>query len=158
MLFNLAIGRTTPFILLFWLCTVNPARAAEPIGRWLFVDDGSSIEISPSPTPAEGLCGKLIQLPKTDTSITPAQRKQLCGITIIGALKISKAKPEEQIRLEGWVIDPEDLAKTDNPKRYAASLVVMSPVSAKLDVHGPFNIVLQSHRLIRPVLQTKACE
>jgi hypothetical protein len=158
MQFIFIIRRTTPFIFLLWLCIVNPTWATEPTGRWLFVDDGSGIEISPCPTPAEGLCGKLVQIPKTDASITPAQRKQLCGITIIGALKIGTAKQGEHIRLEGWVTDPEDLAKTDNPKRYAASLVVVSPVSAKLDVHGPFNIVLQSYRLIRPVLQTKACE
>jgi hypothetical protein len=147
-----------PFLFLLWLSSVNLVWAAEPTGRWLFIDDGSSIEISPCQAPEQGLCGKLVQLPKTDPSITPVQRKQLCGLTILGELKISKAKPEEQIRLEGWVIDPEDLSKTDNPKRYPASFVVMTPVSAKLDVHGPFNIVLQSHRLIRPALQAKACD
>jgi hypothetical protein len=143
---------------MIWLCFANPVRAADPTGRWLFADDGSGIEISACAAPTEGLCGKLVQLPKTDISITPTLRKQLCGATIIGALKNSAANPAEQFRLDGWVIDPEDLGKTDNPKRYVASLIVLSPVRAHLNVLGPFNLVLQSHRLIRPVLHTKACE
>jgi hypothetical protein len=152
------IRRTTPFIFMFWLGVTTKAWAAEPTGRWLFVDDGSGVEIRPCPIAADGLCGTLVQLPKSAASLTLAQRKQLCGITIIGALKIGTSKQGEKIRLEGWVIDPEDLSKTEHPKRYATSLVVTSNVSAKLDVRGPFNFVLESYRLIRPVVPAKVCE
>ncbi len=152
------IRRTTPFIFIFLLNVASTAWAAEPTGRWLFVDDGSGVEIKPCPIAADGLCGTLVQLPKSAASLTPAQRRQLCGVTIIGALKIGTPKLSEQIRLEGWVIDPEDLSKTEHPKPYAASLVVTSNVSAKLEVRGPFNIVLESYRLIRPVVPAMVCE
>jgi hypothetical protein len=159
--------RTTPFIALASLvaatATATPsatpsATAAEPKGRWLFVDDGSGVEIAPCATAVDGLCGMLVQLPKSAAALSPAQRKQLCGVAMIGALKTATPKAGEQARLEGWVIDPEDLARTDRPKRYAASLVLTSEVSARLDVHGPFNIVLESHRLLRPVAAAAACE
>jgi hypothetical protein len=150
--------RTTPFILIFWLSGAPTAWATEPTGRWLFVDDGSGVEIKPCPIAASGLRGTLVQLPKSAASLTLAQRKQLCGVTIIGALKIGTPKLDEKIRLEGWVIDPEDLSKTEHPKRYPTSLIVTSNVSAKLEVRGPFNIVLESYRLIRPVVPGTVCE
>jgi hypothetical protein len=150
--------RTTPFIFLLWLSVATTALATEPTGRWLFVDDGSGIEIKSCPIAADGLCGMLIHLPKSAASITPAQRKQLCGITMIGALKVGMPKPGEQTRLEGWVINPEEFAKTDQPKRYATSLIVTSNASARLDVRGPFSFVMESHRLMRPATPVLACE
>jgi hypothetical protein len=153
-----AFGRTTPFIFLPWLGVVAVAAAAEPTGRWQFVDDGSSVEIAPCTLAADGLCGALVRLPKRAAPVTPAERKQLCGMTMIGSLKAGTPKPGEQARLLGWVIDPEDLARTNQPKRHAASLVLTSNVSARLDVHGPLNVVLESHRLMRPIAPGPACE
>jgi hypothetical protein len=150
--------RTTPFFLASWLGLMAVAPAAEPKGRWLFVNDGSGVEIAPCPIATDGLCGALVQLPKSAASITPAERKELCGLTMLGALKAGKPKKDELLRLEGWVIDPEDLAKTDKPKRYNVSLVMSSDVSARLDIRGPLGIVLESHRLMRPVAAATACE
>lgn len=151
-------GRTTPYIFAPWLGIATPASAAEPTGQWLFVDDGSGVEIAPCPAAADGLCGTLVKLPKTAASIPPTERKRLCGLTMIGALKASMPKAGDQMRLDGWIIDPEELARTDQPKRYVTSLVLTSAVNARLDVRGPFSIVLESHRLMRPVAPAVVCE
>jgi hypothetical protein len=154
---SLFFGRTTPFFLASWLGLVVGASAAEPKGRWLFVDDGSGVEIAPCAIAADGLCGTLVQLPKSVTTITPAERKQLCGLTLLGALKVGKPKKSELLRLEGWVVDPED-PQTDPRKRYDVSLIMTSDVSARLEVRGPLGIVLESHRLMRPVVSATACD
>jgi hypothetical protein len=153
--------RTTPFVFSASLAAATAtasATAAEPQGRWLFADDGSGVEIALCAAAGDSLCGRLVQLPKSAASLSAAQRKQLCGVVMIGSLKTVTPKAGEQVRLEGWVIDPEDLARTDAPKRYTASLALTSNVSATLSVHGPFNIVLESHRLLRPVAPAAACE
>jgi hypothetical protein len=150
--------RTTPFFLVSWLGLVAGASAAEPNGRWLFVDDGSGVEIAPCPVAADGLCGTLVQLPNSAASITPAERKQLCGVTMLGALKVGKPKKDELIRLEGWVIDPENLAKTAEPTRYDVSMVMTSDVRARLDVRGPLGMVLESHPLMRSPASAPTCK
>jgi hypothetical protein len=132
--------------------------AAQPNGQWLFVSDGSGIDIGPCPIAADGLCGVLVKLPKATTPITPTERKQLCGMTMLGSLKFAAPKPSEQFRLDGWVLDPEDLARTDQPKRYSASFVMTSDMNARLDIRGSLNIVIESHRLMRPVAPSPACE
>jgi hypothetical protein len=150
-------GRTTPFLVVSWLGLVMVASAAEPKGRWLFVDDGSGVEVAPCPIAADGLCGTLVQLPKSSGSISAAERKQLCGLMMFGALKPGKPKKNELLRLEGWVADPEAL-QTDPPKRYDVSWIMTSDVSARIEVRGPLGIVLESHRLMRPVASAAACE
>jgi hypothetical protein len=153
------VRRITSFIItLLWLGVSAPVLATELTGHWMFVDDGSGVEIKPCPIAGEGLCGVLSQLPKSAAALTPTQRKQLCGVVMIGALKIGKPKAGEQMRLEGWVIDPEDLVKAEQPKRYATSFIMTSNSNARLDVRGPFNIVLESYRLTRPVAQAAVCE
>jgi hypothetical protein len=151
-------GRTTPFFISLWLGISVAATATEPTGRWLFVDDGSTVEIATCTTAADGLCGTLVQLPKSAARITPAERKRLCGLTMLGSLKVANPKKDELLRLDGWVLDPEDLAQTDQPKRYAASLIMTSHASARLDVRGPLNVVVESHRLIRPAAPAAECE
>jgi hypothetical protein len=153
----LFFGRTTPFISALLLGPLAVAAVAEPKGRWLFVDDGSVVEIAPCPITADGLCGTLVQLPKRAAPISALERKRLCGLTMLGALEVGKPKKDELLRLEGWVVDPED-PQTDPPKRYGASVIMTSDVSARLDVRGPLGIVLESHRLMRPVASATACE
>jgi hypothetical protein len=158
MKFSFNFGRTTPFVVFSWWGIAAAATAPEPTGRWLFVDDGSGIEIAACPAATDGLCGTLVQLPRSAAPITGAERKQLCGLTMLGSLKVGDPKRNELLRLDGWVLDPETLRRTDQPKRYAASLIITSEVSARLDVRGPLNIVLESHRLMRPVAPVAACE
>lgn len=158
MKFSFIFGRTTPFASLLWWGVAAAAMAPEPTGRWLFVDDSSGIEIAACAAATDGLCGTLVQLPKSAAPITGAEREQLCGLTMLGSLKVGEARKNELLRLDGWVINPEDLGRTDQPKRYAASLIITSEVSARLDVRGPLNIVLESHRLMRPVAPIAACK
>ncbi len=150
--------RIVPFAVASWLGLVAPVFAAELKGLWLFVDDGSGVEIGPCPIAANGLCGTLVQLPKSAASIAAAERKQLCGMTLLGELKAGKPKKDELLRLDGWVLNPEDLAQTDKPKRYDASLIMISEVSARLDVRGPFSIVMESHKLKRALASPRVCE
>lgn len=156
--FSLFIGWTTPFMFTTWPGAVAAASAAQPTGRWLFVDDASGIEIAPCLVASDGLCGTLVKLPKSAEPLAAELRKQLCGLTILGSLKVSKPERGERQRLDGWVLNPEDVARTAAPRRYEVSLIVMSEVSAKLEVRGPFGIVLESHRLMRPVAPAVSCE
>jgi hypothetical protein len=153
-----AISRIAPFTVLFWLGMSTSSWAADPIGQWIFVDDGTGVDIKPCPVSGDGLCGVLFRLPKSATALDPTQRKQLCNITLIGGLKAGTPKQGEQMRWDGWVIDPEELAKTEQPKHYSSSLILTSKTSARLDVRGLFNLVVESHRLIRPLASTPACE
>jgi hypothetical protein len=149
---------TTPFIFALAFSATQAASTAQVAGRWLFVDDGSGIEIAPCPIATDGMCGALVQLPKSTANVTPDQRKQLCGFMMLGALKLTKPKKEELLRFDGWVVNPEDLAKTDRPKQYDVSLILISDLSARLDVRGPLGIVLETYRLTRSSTLTQVCQ
>lgn len=156
---TLYFGRTTPFVLAAWLwLAAFAASGVQPTGSWLFVDDASGIEVAPCPLADDGLCGNLVTLPKSAESLATALRRQLCGLTLLGSLKTSIPGKGERLRLDGWVVDPEDLAHHQTPRRYSASLILLSQVGARLDVRGPLGIVLESHRLMRPVAVAPACE
>jgi hypothetical protein len=155
--------RITPFIAV-WLGLTSPALLAGPhgpdvTGRWQFVDDLSGIEIAACAAPDEGLCARLVVLPKEAAALPDAQRRRLCGATIIGSLKAAKPKWRgELVRLEGWVIDPEDLLKSAKPERHNAAMVLLSGARAKLDVRGPMGLSLESHAMTRSVVPAAACE
>jgi hypothetical protein len=82
---------------------------AEPRGHWQFTEDGSGIEHR-SCSPGEAtLCRAITQFPKSAKSLSPAQRRVVCSIPILGDLQPAIAKGGEFARLDGWVVDIESM-------------------------------------------------
>ena len=154
--FSINMRRTAPFIL-FFLVFHGAAAAADPKGLWLFVEDGTGVEVAPcAGTPGE-LCGVIVQLPRDAATLPPSIQRKLCGAAILGSLKPGQAARGVVVRLDGWVIDPEALIEQAHPQRYAASLVLLSDARARLDVRGALDIVLERHELMRAIVPAKKC-
>ena len=154
--FSINMRRTAPFIILM-LVFHGAVAAADPRGLWLFVEDGTGVEVAPcAGTPGE-LCGVIVQLPRDAAALPVSSQSKLCGAVLMGSLKPGQAVRGEVVRLDGWVIDPEALFEQAHPQRYAASLVLLSDVRARLDVRGAFDVVLESHELVRAIAPAKKC-
>jgi hypothetical protein len=148
-------GRSTPYILTTALLAI-PAFA-EPRGHWQFTEDGTGIELR-SCSPGEAtLCAAFTQFPKSAKALSPAQRRAVCGIAILGDLQPAKAKSGELARLDGWVDDIESMTPEGKAPRYAATLVVLSENRARLDVRGTFGIVIDQSQLVRALAPISDC-
>lgn len=150
------IGRTTPFIFMAGLLA-NPAFAT-PRGHWLFVDDGTGIEVRSYEAGAAALCGLITQLPKSAAALPREARKAVCGVALLGDLQPAKAKVDELARLSGWVIDVESMIPEGQAPRYPASFVVLSDTRVRLDVRGTFGIVVDRHPLRRAPAPITNCK
>lgn len=149
------IGRTTPFIFVAGLF-VNPAFAT-PRGHWLFVDDGTGIEVRSCDDGAAALCGVITRLPKDAVALHASDREALCGAALLGDLRPAKAKDGESARFDGWVVDIEAMTGDGRAPRYAASFVVLSETRARLDVRDTLGIVIERHQLLRAVVPGTRC-
>lgn len=127
-------------------------------GHWQFVEDGSVVQIAPSSPPDPKWCAKLVRLSKEAAALPPEERRALCGLVIVGDLKPAKNQRKgEPPRLEGWVLDPEELLKSEKAERYPASLVLVSEERARLDVHGPAGVFYASYVLWRVQAPSEPC-
>jgi hypothetical protein len=151
-------GRTTPSNILSLCHFASVTIAAQPTSRWLFVDVGIGSLIAACPVTTDSLCKTLVLLSQREGPNEGFERKLPRDAITLGSLKVGKFKNDEWLRLNAWVANPEDLGQTDKPKRYAASLVRSSEVSARLDVLDPLNIVPEPRRLMHPVALVAACE
>lgn len=151
----LLCGRTTPFILAAAMY-VNPA-SAEPRGYWLFVDDGTGIEVHPCSDGAVALCGVIMRLPKDAAALPASDREALCGAALLGDLRPAKTKEGEHAQLDGLVIDVEAMTREGKAPRYAASFVILSENRARLDVRDTLGIVIERHHLMRSLVPGARC-
>lgn len=153
---RLLFGRTTPFIVLTGLFA-TPALA-EPRGHWLFIGDGTGIEVNSCEDGAAALCGVITRLPKSAATLPPEDRKAVCGVALLGDLRPAKAKDGERARLDGWVIDVDSMTPEGKAPRYAANFVVLSETRARVDVRGALGIVLERHQLMRALTTITNCK
>ncbi|MFO0216945.1 MAG: hypothetical protein ACK511_13115 [Burkholderiales bacterium] len=149
-------GRTTPIIILMGLLA-SPSFA-EPRGHWRFVDDGTGVELRSCNTGAATLCGVITQLPRSAAALPAEDRKALCGLVVLGDMQPAKTKEGELARLDGWADDIESMTPGGKARRYAASVVVLSENSARLDVRGAFGIVIDRLQLMRALTPITDCK
>ncbi len=135
----------------------QPAFAQQQ-GHWLFVADGTGVELRPCAAGEVSLCGVITRLPKSAAALSSADRKAVCGIRLLNDLKPAKAKDGELARLDGSVLDIDSMANGGKPSSYAASFVVLSENHGRLDVKGTFGIVIERHKLMRALVAPSVCE
>jgi len=152
---HLTVRRITPFIIIGLLFV--PAYA-EPRGHWRFVDDGMGIELRSCNMGAATLCGVITQLPRSAAALPAEDRKALCGLGVLGDMQPAKTKEGELARLDGWADDIESMTPGGKARRYAASVVVLSENSARLDVRGAFGIVIDRLQLMRALTPITDCK
>jgi hypothetical protein len=138
-----------------WLAN---AAFTELRGHWRFVDHGIGIELRWPSTGAATLCGAITQPPRSAAAMPTEDRRALFGLALLGDLQPPKTKEGELARLEAWVDDIDSMTPEGKARRYAASLVVLSGVRARLDVRGALGIVIdrfQPARARRPITDCK---
>lgn len=148
-------GKPKMYLAYVLLALTSPADAGM-LGRWLFADDGTVIDIQPCPGANGDLCAVIAELPSDAADLPPDQRLLLCGSRLMGGLRPSH-KAVEAKRLDGWIVDPEERLGGKEPERHPASLMVISENQARIDVRGPLDIVVESHVLTRSIAPIAGC-
>lgn len=150
--------RITPFILVlsYFFCNVALAHINEVVGQWTFIEDGAVIDIAPCPAQKESLCATIVWFPSKD-KLTPSERDFLCRTYLLGDLRFQSTDDSGKPIYHGWIIDPEDLLKEKSPTHYEATLTVISPMRAVIEVRVVGDLYSERHDLVRNVVPVRPC-
>lgn len=147
-------GRCTPSIFIVLRATAASSGTAGVTG-WS-ADDGTVIDVRPCTETSPDLCATITKLSDSTANLQPAQQASLCGSLLMGDLCPAKSSAHS-MRLDGWIVDPEERMTTNEPERHAATLSLVSNNQARIEVRGSLGIVVESYRLSRLIVPVGTC-
>ena len=154
----LIIRRITPFIALCCSILASTATAGNNTieGQWMFVEDGTVIELSPCAAKPDRLCAAIVQVPPQGEK-TP-HTSLLCRLPLLGDLQLDKPSAQGVSAYRGWIIDPEEYGAVGRtPERYDAILTLKSATQAQIEVRAAAGLYTEHYELARVTTPVKPC-
>lgn len=148
-------GRSAPFI--FLAASLAPSAYAAPQGHWRLDGDGTEIELRACAPGSDLLCGFITRLPRSADALPAADRKALCGMALLYALRPEKPRDGEQARFAGRVLDLDAMAPDGRAPEYGVRYVVLSDAQARFEVQNALGLVVDRLTLTRVRTPASGC-